>query len=116
MTNAKRKALTGRGPVGKTAVVGVKDRATKQVAATVVSSTDAETLQGFVMDHASHDATVYSDDATAYESLPFNHATVKHSLSGVCQGRRAHQRNRVIVVDAEAGAQGHFPQAESEAS
>ena len=86
MTNAKRKALTGRGPVGKTAVVGVKDRATKQVAATVVSSTDAETLQGFVMDHASHDATVYSDDATAYESLPFNHATVKHSLSEYVRG------------------------------
>ena len=35
MSNAKRKALadTGRGPVGKTAVIGVKDRATKQVAA-----------------------------------------------------------------------------------
>ena len=35
MSNATRKELadTGRGPVGKTAVVGVKDRATKHVAA-----------------------------------------------------------------------------------
>ena len=88
MSNAKRKALanTGRGPVGKTAVVGVKDRATKQVAARVVARTDAPTLQGFVAEHAAPGATVYSDDATAYESLPFDHATVKHSLSEYVKG------------------------------
>ena len=42
MSNARRKALvgTGRGAVGKTAVVGVKDRATKRVAARMVRSTD----------------------------------------------------------------------------
>ena len=50
MSNATRRELaeTGRGPVGKTTVVGVKDRATKQVAAQVVTATDAATLQGFV--------------------------------------------------------------------
>ena len=32
------------------------------------------------------DATVYSDDASAYESLPFNHDTVKHSLSEYVKG------------------------------
>ena len=60
MSNAKRKELadTGRGPVGKTAVVGAKDRATNQVAATVIQSTDAATLQGFVKDHADRQATV----------------------------------------------------------
>ena len=83
MSNARRKALagSGRGSVGKTAVVGAKDRVTKQVAAQVVRATDEETLQGFVEDHATPGATVYTDDATAYESLRFNHATVKHSLS-----------------------------------
>ena len=88
MRNATRKALvgTGRGPVGKTAVVGIKDRATKQVAAQVVTATDAATLQGFVGEHAAPGATVYTDDATAYESLPFNHATVKHSLSEYVKG------------------------------
>ena len=58
MTASKRKELPGRGPVGKTAVVGAKDRATHQVAATVVDSTDKATLQGFVEDHAAEDATV----------------------------------------------------------
>ena len=88
MSNAKRNELadTGRGPVGKTAVVGVKDRATKHVAATVVTTTDAATLHGFVRKHTDPGATVYTDDATAYDSLPFNHATVKHSLSEYVKG------------------------------
>ena len=64
----------------------MKDRATKQVAARVVESTDAATLQGFVTDHAAPGATVYSDDAGAYESLPFDHETVKHSLSEYVKG------------------------------
>ena len=59
---------------------------TKQVAAHVVRSTDQETLQGFVADHAAPGATVYTDEATAYESLPFTHATVKHSLSEYVKG------------------------------
>ena len=88
MSNARRKALagTGRGAVGKVAVVGVKDRATKQVAARVVERTDGVTLQGFVIDHTDPGATVYSDDSSAYESLPFNHDTVKHSLSEYVKG------------------------------
>ena len=88
MSASKRKALadSGRGPVGKTAVVGVKDRATKQVAAKVVRSTDKDTLQDFVKDHAAPGATVYTDDAPAYESLPFDHASVKHSLSEYVKG------------------------------
>ena len=36
MPKAKRKAMDGRGPVGKTAVVGIKDRETNKVSATVV--------------------------------------------------------------------------------
>ena len=69
MNNATRKALagTGRGPVGKTAVIGVKDRRTKRVAARVIAHTDAPTLQGFVTAHVEPEATVYTDDATAYE-------------------------------------------------
>ena len=52
MPNAVRKQLTGRGPAGKTAVVGAKDRATKHVAAKAVPATDKATLQGFVKEHA----------------------------------------------------------------
>ena len=88
MSNAKRKTLadTGRGPVGKVAVVGAKDRASNQVAAKVVRNTNAETLQGFVADHAAKGATVYTDDASVYDSLPFDHATVKHSVAEYVNG------------------------------
>ena len=86
MSKAKRTKLEGRGPVGKMAVVGAKDRATKQVAAKVVMSTDKDTLQGFVKDHAAPGATVYTDDAGAYEALPFDHAVIKHSLSEYVRG------------------------------
>ena len=82
MPNAVRKQLTGRGPVGKTAVVGAKDRAMKQVAAT-----DKATLQGFVKDHADRQATVYTDEASAFETLPFEHESVKHSVSEYVRGQ-----------------------------
>ena len=87
MSNAKRKALreagVGRGAVGKTAVVGVKDRATNKVAAQVVARTDALHLSGFVATKAKDGAKVYTDDAAAYNALdPFyQHDTVNHSAS-----------------------------------
>jgi transposase-like protein len=85
MSNAKRKELAksepGRGPVGKTAVVGAKDRATNKVKVRVVTSTDKDTLQGFVSDSAKRGATVYTDEALAYKGMPFHHEAVKHSVS-----------------------------------
>ncbi len=90
MSNAQRKTLAdagaGRGAVGKVAVAGVKDRTTKQVRAQVVERTDAATLQGFVTAHTAPGATVYTDDASTYAGLPFDHETVRHSLSEYVQG------------------------------
>lgn len=78
--HARKKLRAGRGTAGKTAVVGVKDRATGEVRAEVVPRTDAPTLQGFVIDNVSPAATVFSDDNLAYRGLPFEHETVKHSV------------------------------------
>ena len=77
--HAKDKLNAGRGPVGKTAVVGMKDRTTKQVAAQVIERTDGETLRGFVEDHAGPEAALYTDDATAYRGSGRKHETVRHS-------------------------------------
>ena len=116
MSNARRAELadTGRGAVGKAAVVGAKDRATKQVAARMVPDTTKPTLQGFVAEHATPDATVYTDDAAAYQGMPFDHETVKHALS-VCPGRRSHERDRIALVDAQACSHGDVSQNEPEA-
>ena len=88
MSTAKRKELTGRGPVGKTAVVGAKDRATGRVQARAIQRTDGPTLQGFVHEKASPGATVYTDDARAYLGLRhnFQHEAVKHSVGEYVRG------------------------------
>ena len=86
MSKSKREDLTDRGSVGKTAVVGARDREANQVAAKVVTSTDQQTLQGFVKEQAAQDATVYTDDAEAYETLPFNHDSPTHSLQEYVKG------------------------------
>ena len=81
MSNKARKALTGRGPKGKQAVVAAKDRRTKNVVARVIDHTDKPTLHGFVDEHASATAKLYTDDATAYRGTGRHHETVKHSAA-----------------------------------
>lgn len=78
--HASKKLRAGRGTVGKTAVVGVKDRATNKVKTRVVAATDAPTLQGFVEAHTDDAATVYTDEARAYNGLARPHEAVKHSV------------------------------------
>ena len=81
--HGRKKANLGRGPSGKIAVVGMRDRETNQVIAEVVEKTDAETLQGFVLDNALFGTTLYTDEHKAYSGLGYvyDHETVKHSVS-----------------------------------
>ena len=78
--HSKKKLRAGRGGVGKAAVVGAKDRKTNKVKAKVVENTDTKTLQKFVVETAADGATVYTDDAKAYQGMPFDHESVKHSV------------------------------------
>ena len=81
MSASKRKQMEGRGAIGKTAVVGMKDRDTSVVAAEVVSGTDKETLQDFVLWHTKNGSSVYTDDHRSYDGMPNRqHETVKHSV------------------------------------
>ena len=82
-----KKLRAGRGPVGKTAVVGMKDRATGQVVAKVVGRVDRDTLHGFIDGHASDDAVLYTDDATAYRGTGRHHETVRHSVAEYVRDR-----------------------------
>ena len=77
--HSKKKLRAGRGGVGKSVIVGAKDRATNEVRAEVVEATDAKTLQGFVADHVAPGATVYTDEAKVYKGMPFKHESVRHS-------------------------------------
>ena len=85
MPKSRRSQLEGRGPIGKTAVVGVKDRATNKVSAKAVENTTGETLKGFVKENIQPGAKVYTDDATAYDGFP-NRESVRHSLYEYVRG------------------------------
>ena len=80
MSKAKRKTLTGRGAVGKEAVVGTKDRETNRVAVRHIQHTDGPHIAGFVAEKTEPGATVYTDEAGAYNQLgaSFDHESVNH--------------------------------------
>ena len=79
--HADKKLRAGRGAVGKTAVVGIRDQY-GEIRATPVARTDGATLVGFIKDNAPEGATVVTDEFKAYRSLPkhgFDHKTIRHS-------------------------------------
>ena len=83
-----KKLKAGRGTVGKSTVVGMKDRGTGQVKAQVVKDNRGPTLQQFVCDHVKEGAAVYTDEARAYKGLvSFDHAAVNHSVSKFVDGQ-----------------------------
>ncbi len=78
--HSNKKLRAGRGSVGKTAVAGARDRKSKAIRAEVVPKTDKSTLQGFVANHVAEGAKVYTDEASAYKGMPFDHESVNHSV------------------------------------
>ena len=72
--HANKKKRLGRGTVGKAVVAGVKDRKTGKISATVVEAADAKTLQAFIRERV-----VYTDEASAYKGMPYEHESVRHS-------------------------------------
>ena len=88
MSNAKRKAATGRGPVDMAKVIGIRDRETNTVRAKVIESADGPTLKGFVRANTMPGATVYTDEWPAYKGMPeFRHEAVNHSVSEFVRGQ-----------------------------
>ena len=75
-----KKLNAGRGAVGKTAVVGIKDRETNQVIAKPSAFTDKPSLQGFVSQNTEEGSTVYTDEHAAYQGMHNRlHKAVRHS-------------------------------------
>lgn len=80
--HSDKRLKAGRGAVGKTAVVGMRDER-GQVRAKPVANTKAITLQGFIADNAPKGATVVTDDFLSYRGLDkmgYVHQTVRHSV------------------------------------
>ena len=84
---SKRQHL-GRGPVGKHAVAGARQRGGK-VKAQKVPDTSGDTLQKFVITSVAHGATLYTDDNLSYRGLSrlYDHASVRHSVGEYVRGQ-----------------------------
>lgn len=86
--HASDKLHAGRGPVGKTAVVGARSREGSMVHARVVSETDKATLHKFIRGTVKKGEQVYTDGNTAYSGLTkFRHEIVRHSVGEYVRGK-----------------------------
>jgi transposase-like protein len=75
-----RKLRAGRGSVGKTAVVGLRERGGRTLAFPV-ENTDKENLQGAVLEHVEIGSKVMTDEASGYQGMDglfYSHETVNH--------------------------------------
>ena len=85
--HSNKKLRAGRGPVGKVAVVGARDRETGRVVARPIAFTDKADLQGFVTATTEVGSVVYTDEAAAYQGMKLrSHWTVKHSANEYVKG------------------------------
>ena len=83
----RKKLHAGRGPVGKTAIVGARDRATGRVTAKPINGTDRHTLQRFVAEASEAGSVVYTDEAPGYQGMPVRyHWTVRHGVREFVNG------------------------------
>ena len=78
--HANKKLKAGRGAVGKQAVIGMKNRETKQVVAQVMSEPNKQNIQSFVEGNTEPTTQVYTDESLLYKGLNRPHESVKHSV------------------------------------
>ena len=93
--HSSKKLRAGRGPVGKTVVVGLVERKGNAVVE-VQPDSKASTIVSMIQEHVHpYDATIYTDEHGAYNHLSFlgyAHETVAHSAKQYVAGR-AHTNN-----------------------
>ncbi|MCY4420937.1 MAG: IS1595 family transposase, partial [Gammaproteobacteria bacterium] len=83
-----KKLRSGRGPVGKQAVIGARERG-GNVKARAISNTDVDTLKGFIHGNVEPGSTVFTDEHRGYLGLGgilYNHKSVKHSAKEYVNG------------------------------
>lgn len=83
--HANKKLRAGRGTVGKTPVMGARERGGKTVAKPVENA-DMKTANEFAAKHVDEGSTVYTDDSRIYGKLPFAHESVNHSAHEYVRG------------------------------
>ena len=83
--HASKKIPNANGTVGKTAVIGIKDRETNTVKAEVIEHTDRPKLSGFVAKNIEPGTKVYTDEHSGYNWVE-NREMVRHSAKEYVNG------------------------------
>ena len=89
MPKSRREKLNPWSNEEKSVVVGVKDRATKQVRAKVVKNKSGAELRSVVEENVAPGAAVFTDEAGAYRKLDergYRHERVNHSVGEYVDG------------------------------
>jgi len=84
-----KKLNAGRGAVGKTAVLGMRERATGKVKAKPVANTDQETIHRAIHQNIEVRSTLHTDEFAAYRGLAglfFDHETINHGAGEFVRG------------------------------
>ncbi len=83
-----KKLRAGRGAVGKTAVMGMRERETGNVRAFPIADTRTATFEKQVTQNVQKGATVYTDEHSGYRNLGewYEHQTVAHSAKEFVNG------------------------------
>ena len=82
----RKQRFKGTGGVGKTIVVGARDRSTNNIVAHTVPHNDTRTLVNFATFYSKRKARVFTDMASAYERLPNRHQAVNHNKGEYVRG------------------------------
>lgn len=86
--HARKKLNAGRGPVGKIAVLGMRERGGRTFAKVIPNRT-IQTIQGAIHEHVEVGSQLYTDEHVAYTDLDglfFKHETVNHSTGEYARG------------------------------
>jgi hypothetical protein len=78
--HANKKQLLGRGTVGKTAVIGMRERGGRTKAMTIPNTT-ALVLQAAILDHVGEGSEIQTDEHSGYQGIEghFYHDVVNHA-------------------------------------
>ena len=84
--HADKKQPHSQGGKNKTAVVGIKDRATNKISAQPVPETTMLRLENFIESKATKESVKYTDENPSYNRLS-NHESVRHSVGEYVRGQ-----------------------------
>jgi transposase-like protein len=101
-----KKLKAGRGTIGKTPVIGMRERDGRTVAMPI-DGTDRATIQAVIERHAEIGSTLHTDESGAYAGIHhsgFDHDTVNHGAREEASSCRIRRSPRLIRGEQTARA------------